>query len=105
MTAAQDWIAVHRKLIVVIVGTGITLAIQAWGTENIWVSFAILAATSLGVYEAPNKPATGQPAPASPPPVAPVVPPSPTVVDLPMGPVTEPLPPLPPDRDPPPAAG
>lgn len=104
MKAVQDWIAVHRKLIVAIVGAGITLATLAWGTENVWVSFAILAATSLGVYEAPNAPAPGQPVPAAPAPAAPV-PPPPTITELPLGPVTEPLPPLPPAQKPPPAAG
>jgi len=38
-----------------VVGAALTLAIQEWGTGNVWVSFAILAATSLGVYGAPNQ--------------------------------------------------
>jgi hypothetical protein len=48
------WIAGHRKLIVAIVGAGLTLAIQYWGTGNLWVSLGILAASSLGVYQVPN---------------------------------------------------
>jgi len=62
VTRARAWAAVHRKLVVAVVGAALTLAIQAWGTENIWVSFGILAATSLGVYGAPNQ--AGQPAAA-----------------------------------------
>ncbi len=53
--AVGSWIAAHRKLIVAVVGAALTLAIQVWGTGNPWVSFAILAATSLGVYGAPNQ--------------------------------------------------
>jgi hypothetical protein len=52
---AGAWIAAHRKLVVAVVGAALTLAIQEWGTGNVWVSFAILAATSLGVYGAPNQ--------------------------------------------------
>ena len=61
--AVKAWIAAHRKLIVAVVGAALTLAIQVWGTGNPWVSFAILAATSAGVYGAPNQ----APAPAVPP--------------------------------------
>ena len=53
--SAGAWIAAHRKLVVAVTGAAITLAIQVWGTGNPWVSFAILAATSLGVYGAPNQ--------------------------------------------------
>jgi hypothetical protein len=56
MTAVTAWIAGHRKLLVAIIGAGLTLAIQYWGTGNLWVSFAILAASSLGVYQVPNAP-------------------------------------------------
>jgi hypothetical protein len=59
------WAAVHRKLVVAVIGAALTLAIQVWGTGNPWVSFAILAATSLGVYGAPN-----QAPPSAPPPRA-----------------------------------
>lgn len=59
--AAEAWVAAHRKLVVAVTGAALTLAIQVWGTGNPWVSFAILAATSLGVYGAPNQ----APAPAS----------------------------------------
>jgi EamA domain-containing membrane protein RarD len=51
----RAWIAAHRKLVVAVTGAALTLAIQVWGTGNPWVSFAILAATSLGVYGAPNQ--------------------------------------------------
>ena len=57
MTAARRWYATHRKLVVAVVGAALTLAVQVWGTSNVWVSFGILAATSLGVYGAPNQPA------------------------------------------------
>jgi hypothetical protein len=57
--AVRAWVAAHRKLIVALVGAGLTLAIQYWGTENLWVSFGILAASSLGVYQVPNTPQPG----------------------------------------------
>jgi hypothetical protein len=49
------WIAAHRKLIVAVTGAALTLAVQVWGTGNPWVSFAVLAAASAGVYGAPNQ--------------------------------------------------
>ena len=52
---AEAWVAAHRKLVVAVTGAALTLAIQVWGTSNPWVSFAILAATSLGVYGAANQ--------------------------------------------------
>ena len=52
---AEAWVAAHRKLIVAVTGAALTLAIQVWGTANPWVSFAVLAATSLGVYGAANQ--------------------------------------------------
>lgn len=61
------WIAVHRKLIVFIVGAVLTAAIHTWGTDNTWVSLGILVATGAGVYGAPNQqpaPEATQPAPA-----------------------------------------
>ena len=61
MSAARRWYATHRKLVVAITGAALTLAIQVWGTGNVWVSFGILAATSLGVYSAPNQPAPAPP--------------------------------------------
>ena len=64
MTQVRAWIATHRKLVVAVTGAALTLSIQVWGTSNVWVSFAVLAATSLGVYGAPNQPA---PAAAAPP--------------------------------------
>lgn len=63
MTAAKRWIAVHRKLVVAGVGAALTLSIQVWGTNNVWVSFGVLAATSLGVYGAPNQAAPEPPRP------------------------------------------
>ena len=56
MTGVSGWAARHRKLIVVAVGAAITVALQVWGPDNAWVSLAVLAATSLGVYSAPNRP-------------------------------------------------
>ena len=63
MTGVTAWTAAHRKLVVAVVGAGLTLAIQYWGTSNLWVSFAILVATSLGVYGAPNTVTSSRPAP------------------------------------------
>lgn len=54
MDKAAAWIAAHRKLIVAVVGAAITVSVQVWGTNNPYVSLAILAATSLGIYGAPN---------------------------------------------------
>ena len=59
MTPVTAWIAAHRKLVVVVVGAALTLALQVWGPDNQWVSLAVLAATSLGVYGAPNTPPPG----------------------------------------------
>jgi len=61
VSQVKAWVAAHRKLVVAVVGAALTLAIQYWGTDNLWVSFGILAASSLGVYQVPNAP--GQPAP------------------------------------------
>jgi hypothetical protein len=92
--AVKAWIAAHRKLIVAVTGAALTLAIQVWGTGNVWVSFAVLAATSLGVYGAPNQAAAaggpaglpgistlGLPATAMPP-----VPPEKTLIQPPAAP-------------------
>jgi uncharacterized membrane protein YeiH len=71
-----SWIAGHRKLIVVVFGAVVTVAVQVWGTNNPLVSFAVLAATSLGVYGVPNiaaASARGRPA-ATPAPAAPALP-------------------------------
>lgn len=72
MTSIRAWAAVHYKLITVVTGTALTVAIQIWGTSNPYVSLAILAATSFGVYKVPNKNAAGAPlagtGPVSPPP-------------------------------------
>ena len=62
MTGVRAWIAVHRKLLVAVVGAALTLSIQVWGTGHVWVSFGILAATSLGVYGAPNQAPPAAPA-------------------------------------------
>lgn len=64
MNRVKDWIAVHRKIIVFVVGAALTLAIEKWGTSNEWVSLGIIAATGLGVYGAPNAAAPAQPEPA-----------------------------------------
>ncbi len=50
------WIARHRKLLAAVAGAAVTVAVQAWGTENHWVALAVLAATCAGVYAAPNAP-------------------------------------------------
>jgi hypothetical protein len=50
----KAWIAAHRKLLVIIIGAALTVSIQVWGTNNPYVSLAVLAATSYGVYQAPN---------------------------------------------------
>lgn len=57
MRGILDWLAIHKKLAVFITGAALTLAVQAWGADNPWVSLAVLAATGLGVYQAPNRPA------------------------------------------------
>ena len=61
MAGLQRWIAAHRKLVVAVVGAAVTVAVQVWGTSNPYVSLAVLAATSLGVYGAPNQPAPAPP--------------------------------------------
>jgi uncharacterized membrane protein len=53
---ARAWLAGHRKLIVAVAGAALTLSVQQWGTGNHWVALAILAASSLGVYQVPNRP-------------------------------------------------
>jgi len=72
MESVLAWVAAHRKLLTVILGAALTVAIQIWGTSNPYVSLGILAATSLGVYQVPNRSAAGSvPAgtgPDSPPP-------------------------------------
>jgi len=67
------WIAGHRKVLIAAGGSLVTIIVQVWGTSNPWIALAVLAATSLGVYRAPNTPpATAQgrsaaaPAPAAP---------------------------------------
>lgn len=54
MSAARHWLAVHRKLVVFVVGAALTACIQAFGTNNPWVSLGVLVATGAGVYQAPN---------------------------------------------------
>lgn len=70
MESVLAWVAAHRKLLTVILGAALTVAIQIWGTSNPYVSLGILAATSLGVYQVPNKNAAGS-APAGTGPVTP----------------------------------
>jgi hypothetical protein len=57
MKQAATWAAAHRKLLVAVAGALITVLVQAFGTSNPWVSLAVLAATSFGVYQVPNRPA------------------------------------------------
>jgi hypothetical protein len=59
MESVLAWVAAHRKLLAVIFGAALTVAIQIWGTSNPYVSLGILAATSLGVYRVPNEDAAG----------------------------------------------
>lgn len=61
------WIAAHRKFLVAVAGAALTIAIQVWGTGNPYVSLAILVATSLGVYGAPNTAPLQQPDAQQPP--------------------------------------
>jgi hypothetical protein len=70
MPGIAKWVSVHRKLVVFIIGVALTLAIHVWGTANPYVSAAILVATGLGIYQAPNagqedapEPGTGPAAP------------------------------------------
>lgn len=50
------WIAGHRKLLAAAAGAAVTFALQYWGPGNPWVSLAVLAATTAGVYQVPNSP-------------------------------------------------
>lgn len=60
-------IAAYRKVIVFAAGAALTIAIQVWGTSNVYVAAAVLVATGLGVYHAPNAPkAPPVPAPEKP---------------------------------------
>jgi hypothetical protein len=54
---ARAWLAGHRKLIVAVAGAALTVALQVWGPDNPYVSAVVLAASALGVYSAPNRPA------------------------------------------------
>jgi len=50
--------AAHRKLIVALVGAGVTVATLALGADDPWVQVVTTLATAVGVYEVPNaKPA------------------------------------------------
>ena len=70
VTGTRAWLAVHRKLVVAVVGAALTLSIQVWGTDNVWVSFGILAATSPSACTArrtrPHPPLSRQPRRMSP---------------------------------------
>lgn len=59
MKSVLTWVAGHRKLLAAVAGSALTVAIQIWGTSNPYVSLAILAATSLGVYQVRNANAAG----------------------------------------------
>jgi hypothetical protein len=66
MAGIVKWVQVHRKLLVFIIGAALTIAIQIWGTGNLYVSAAILVATGLGLYRAPNEtPAAKVPPPSA----------------------------------------
>lgn len=67
MSRARAWAAAHRKVLVAAAGAAVALAVQIWGTENHWVALAVLAATTFGVYQAPNRPAPTPPPPTAPP--------------------------------------
>jgi EamA domain-containing membrane protein RarD len=53
---AASWLAARRKLAVAVAGAALTVALQVWGPGNPWVSLAVLAASSFGVYQVPNRP-------------------------------------------------
>lgn len=59
---AGRWLAAHRKAVVAAAGAAITVALEVWGPGNPYVSLAVLVATSLGVYGAPNRAAEPPPA-------------------------------------------
>lgn len=44
----------YRKAVVFAVGVAVTVAVYFAGTDNEWVSLAILALTGAGLYETPN---------------------------------------------------
>lgn len=56
MKRVSAWVAGHRKLLVAVTGAALTLALQVWGPGNAYVSLAVLAASSFGVYQLPNRP-------------------------------------------------
>lgn len=58
----MQWVAQHRKLIVAVLGAAVTVAVQVWGTSNPYVSLAVLAATTFGIYQAPNADPVAAPA-------------------------------------------
>jgi hypothetical protein len=71
----RAWIAAHRKVLVFVAGTVLEVAIQVWGSSNVYVAMGILAATGLGIYQVPNAGAAATAAAARP---AAVPPPAPT---------------------------
>lgn len=50
----KAWIAVHRKVLVFAAGTVLEVAVQVWGSSNVYVAMGILVATGLGIYQVPN---------------------------------------------------
>jgi hypothetical protein len=71
----KAWIAVHRKVLVFVAGTVLEVAVQVWGSSNVYVAMGILVATGLGIYQVPN--AGSAAAVAAAPDLAPVPPPPP----------------------------
>lgn len=92
MPGVARWVAEHRKLIVFVIGLALTAAIQVWGTSNPYVSLAILVATGLGIYQAPNETAPAK-AGAGP---EPAYPPAGPVITVPAAPGTPSVPGTPP---------
>lgn len=59
------WLAGHRKLLAAAAGALVTVLVDAFGTSNPWVAAMLLAATSFGVYRAPNQAAAPAAAPVT----------------------------------------
>lgn len=55
LDALMTWCAVHRKLLAGCAGFALTLAVQHWGTSNLYVSIAIAVASVLGINYARNQ--------------------------------------------------
>jgi hypothetical protein len=73
----RAWIAVHRKVLVFVAGTVLEVAVQIWGSSNVYVAMGILAATGLGIYQVPNAGSAAAAAAAATGPAVTPAPPSP----------------------------